>query len=203
MALGTAHVQKRHPKGRGVTIVTGGDAGTAEGDFASCLIWSSRPKQELPILITVQNNRYGISTDYESQHGESNIADRVKAFGMRTLVIDGNDAVETYKALDSEMNYIRKTRKPVLLEAKVSRLYGHSSATGANLIPEEDCLKRYERRLLENDVLTEKEIRAIWKQFEEEGRLAQEQARGEPAPVGDSIWNHFYAEDENGDWRKF
>src|SRR4051812_44617153 len=41
MAPGTARAQKRHG-GDGITIVTGGDAGTAEGDFASCLLWSSR-----------------------------------------------------------------------------------------------------------------------------------------------------------------
>jgi 2-oxoisovalerate dehydrogenase E1 component alpha subunit len=65
-ALGTAHVQKRH-KGKALTVVTGGDAGSAEGDFASCLVWSSRKGQELPMLITVQNNLWGISTSYEGQ----------------------------------------------------------------------------------------------------------------------------------------
>ena len=74
MALGTAHVQKRH-KSKGITIVTGGDAGTAEGDFASCLVWASRKGQELPMLITVQNNQWGISTAFQGQHGESNIAE--------------------------------------------------------------------------------------------------------------------------------
>lgn len=203
IALGTAHVQAREPKGRGVTIVTGGDAGTAEGDFASCLVWASRPKRELPMLITVQNNRWGISTDYESQHGETNIADRGKAFNMRTAVINGNDAIECYIRLQEEMAYIRKTRKPVLLEARVSRLYGHSSATGANLIPEEDCLKVFQRRLLEHDLLTEKEILALAAEYEEEGRRAQEQVRGEPAPTADSVWDNIYVDNENGDWRKF
>src|SRR5688500_2583264 len=61
IAPGTAMVQKRHG-GDGITIVTGGDAGTAEGDFASCLVWSSRPGSELPILIIVTNNQWGIST---------------------------------------------------------------------------------------------------------------------------------------------
>src|SRR5689334_4062370 len=36
MAPGTAIVQKRHG-GDGITIVIGGESGTAEGDFASCL----------------------------------------------------------------------------------------------------------------------------------------------------------------------
>lgn len=202
IALGTAHVQKR-TQGRGLTVVTGGDAGTAEGDFATSLIWSTRPGRELPILLTVQNNGWGISTDYESQHGETNIADRGKAFNMRTLVIDGNDVFETYQALQSEMAYIRKTRKPVLLEAKVSRLYGHSSATGANLIPEVDCLKNYESKLLDHGILNEKQAQAVWKKYEEEARQAQEQVRTEPPPAADTVWDHVYANGENADWRKF
>ena len=61
MAIGTAWSQQRN-KSKGVTIITGGDAGTAEGEFASCLVWASRPGNELPMLITVQNNKWGIST---------------------------------------------------------------------------------------------------------------------------------------------
>src|SRR5438105_3496686 len=49
MAPGTAIVQKRHG-GDGITIVTGGEAGTAEGDFASCLVWSTRPENPLPVF---------------------------------------------------------------------------------------------------------------------------------------------------------
>src|SRR6266404_1895205 len=36
MAPGTALMQKRHEGGSGISIVTSGDAGSAEGDFASC-----------------------------------------------------------------------------------------------------------------------------------------------------------------------
>ena len=32
---------------------------------------------------------------------------------------------------------------------------------------------------------------------------AQEQVRAEPVPTPESIWDHFYANNENGDWRKF
>src|SRR5262249_15267273 len=81
MAPGTALVQKRHG-GDGITIVTGGEAGTAEGDFASCLVWSSRPGNELPVLIIVMNNGWGISTPASTQHGECHIYERGKAFGI-------------------------------------------------------------------------------------------------------------------------
>src|SRR5205085_12363368 len=81
MAPGTALVQKRFG-GDGITVVAGGDAGTAEGDFASCLVWSSRPDNELPVLIVVENNGWGISTCASSQHAEQHIVDRGLAFGI-------------------------------------------------------------------------------------------------------------------------
>src|SRR5258707_6899635 len=81
MAPGTALVQKRFGGDR-VTIVCGGDAATAEGDFASCLVWSTRPGQELPILIVVENNGWGISTSACSQHGEQHIIHPGKALGI-------------------------------------------------------------------------------------------------------------------------
>src|SRR6476619_1557476 len=61
IAIGTARAQRG---AKGITIVQGGDAGTAEGDFATALVWSSRRGAELPMLMIVTNNRYGISTPY-------------------------------------------------------------------------------------------------------------------------------------------
>lgn len=203
IASGTAWVQRRE-KAKGITVVSGGDAGTAEGDFASCLVWSTRKGFELPMLITVQNNRWGISTAYEGQHGEKFIADRGKAFGMRTNVINGNDVVECYKALQAEYEYVRKHRKPVLLEVLVSRLYGHSSASGANFITqEEDCLKLFEQQLLKWDVLKEKQIKDLYEVYSQESLSVLEKVRGEPAPAAESVWEHVYVNNENADWRKF
>lgn len=203
IACGTAHVQKRMGK-KSITIVTGGDAGTAEGDFASSLILASRKGQELPMLITVQNNKWGISTSYEGQHGETNIADRAKAFNIKARVINGNDPVETYLAIKEDMEYIRKTGKPAFIEAHVSRLYGHSSASGANPVQGEvDPVKEFEKKLLKAGLLTEKQVQKIWEGFEAEGVRATEQARKEPVPTAESVWDHTYFKNENADWRNF
>lgn len=194
IAPGTAMVQKRHG-GEGITIVTGGDAGTAEGDFASCLVWSSRPANELPILIIVTNNKWGISTAAGPQHGDKYISDRGKAFGMRTKTINGNDPIEAYLELQEAMEYVRKERKPFLMEALVSRLYGHSSASGANFVTEEvDCLKSFEARLEQEGVLTREQMDAIRHRYTEEMAAAARQARDEPQPSPETIWNHIYAE---------
>lgn len=203
MAIGTAHVQKRRQT-QSLTVVTGGDAGTAEGDFASCLVWSSRKGSELPMLITVQNNRWGISTSFDGQHGEQFIADRGKAFGMRTAVVNGNDPQETYLKLQEEMAWIRKNRKPVLMEFMVSRLFGHSSASGANRVENElDPLADFQELCLKEGVVTSLWLKETLNAFDDEARAAFEQVKSEPAPQADTIWDHVYVGDENADWRKF
>jgi len=206
MALGTAHVQKRHrsAKNQALTVVTGGDAGTAEGDFASCLVWASRKNQELPLLITVQNNKWGISTAFAGQHGETAIADRAKAFNIRARVINGNNPIESYLAVQEEMKYIRQTGHPSFIEAHLSRLYGHSSASGANLTHQEvDCVKDFERQLVDAGALTASAAKEIWESFEAEGFAAQQQVKNEAGPLADSIWENIYVGGENADWRKF
>jgi 2-oxoisovalerate dehydrogenase E1 component alpha subunit len=203
MALGTARVQQRH-KSKGITIVTGGDAGTAEGDFASCLVWASRKGQELPMLLTVQNNKWGISTAWNGQHGESHVADRAKAFNIKARVINGNDPVESYLTLQEDMAYIRKTGKPAFVEAHVSRLYGHSSASGANFVNNELCpVAEFSNQLLKAGFIKDSDVKALYEKYEKEGFEAQQQVRGEPVPTAESIWDHVYANNENADWRKF
>ena len=203
IACGTAHVQKRTGK-KALTIVTGGDAGTAEGDFASSLILASRKGQELPMLITVQNNKWGISTSYEGQHGETFIADRARAFNIKSQVINGNDPVEVYLTVKEDMEYIRKTGKPAFIEAMVSRLYGHSSASGANPIQNEiDPVKDFEKKLLQAGLLKDSEVKELWANFEAEGVRATEIARAEGVPMPESIWENTYVGSENADWRKF
>lgn len=203
LALGTARAQKRHGKGS-VSIVTGGDAGTAEGDFASCLVWASRPANELPILITVQNNGWGISTDYESQHGEDKISDRGKAFGIKSMTINGNDPVESYIKLKESFDYIRKEQKPVLMEAYVSRLFGHSSGTGANFIPGQvDPVETFSERMLKNSMIKESEIKSIRTGYEQEFQAMFKKIQSEKGPEASTIWDHTFVGGENADWRKF
>ncbi|MEO8550002.1 MAG: thiamine pyrophosphate-dependent dehydrogenase E1 component subunit alpha [Kofleriaceae bacterium] len=194
IAIGTARAQRKASGAKGITIVQGGDAGTAEGDFATALVWSSRKGNELPLLMIVTNNRYGISTQYAGQHGYDQIADRGKAFGMPTAVIDGNDPEASYHALQQAIHYVRTERKPYLLEAMVSRLRGHSSASGANVVKGEiDCLEKFEttleaRKLIGRDQIEQRRA-VLTQQLLDQAK----QIRDEPPPDPASIWEHVFA----------
>lgn len=203
MAIGTGISQRRN-KSDGVSIVTGGDAGSAEGDFASCLIWASRPGFELPLYITVQNNRWGISTSYDTQHGEKHVSDRAEAFGIRNRVANGNDPVEAYRVIKEDLEYIRKTGKPVCTEFEVSRLYGHSSASGANRIEGElCCIETFEKRLIDQGVLTTAKAKKTWDDHFETIKKLADKISKEASPTADTIWDHTYVNSENADWRLF
>ena len=86
----------------------------------------------------------------------------------------------------------------------VSRLYGHSSASGANPIQNEvDPVKEFEEKLLQAKIISSSDVKKLWENFELEGVRATERARAEAVPTADSIWNHTFVNNENADWRNF
>jgi 2-oxoisovalerate dehydrogenase E1 component alpha subunit len=196
IAPGCALVQKRYG-GDGVTIVTGGDAGTAEGDFASCLVWSSRPGHEVPVLMVVQNNGWGISTPAAAVHAEKRIIDRGKAFGIPGAVVDGNDPIASWHAIHRAMDHCRTQRRPFLLEARVSRLYGHSSSSGALRVKgEPDCVELFEHKLLDAGVVDPEALEQVREEARVETEAALEQALREPKPTAADVEKHTYAPSE-------
>jgi 2-oxoisovalerate dehydrogenase E1 component alpha subunit len=195
IALGTARAQRAGTGAKGITIVQGGDAGTAEGDFATALVWASRRGAELPLLIIVANNRYGISTPYAGQHAYDQIAERGKAFRIPTAVIDGNDPETSYAALKVAIDYVRTERKPYLLEAMVSRLRGHSSASGANPVQDEiDCVERFARTLEDRKLMTRTQMERLSETYNAQLLEASRKVREEPHPEPGAIWEHIFAD---------
>jgi 2-oxoisovalerate dehydrogenase E1 component alpha subunit len=192
-APGTAWIQRRHG-GDGISIVTGGDAGAAEGDFATCLVWSSRPEQEVPLLIVLVNNEYGISTPRDTQWPMRDIITRAEPFGIPTRSIDGNDVFTAWDALKEAMDYCRKERKPFALQANCSRLHGHSSASGAERVDEDDCLHKFEETLVERKIAKKDDLQKVWQKTRDRMKAEADQVRSEPFPEAHTIYDHIYAE---------
>jgi 2-oxoisovalerate dehydrogenase E1 component alpha subunit len=193
MAPGTALVQKRRG-GDAITIVTGGEAGTAEGDFASCMVWSTRPDNALPVLMIVTNNQWGISTAACTQHGEKHVSDRGKPFGIPGAVVDGNDPIASWHAIKRAMEYCRHEHRPFLLEAFVSRLYGHSSSSGAMRVANEpDCIVLFEQKLLRAGILDRESVNRTREEATTEAETALEQVMTEPQPTPEDVNRFSYA----------
>jgi len=199
MAPGTALMQKRHgqkhpEENEGITIVIGGEAGTAEGDFETCLNWSTRPGHELPVLMIVTNNRFGISTDFTTVCAEKCVADRAIPYGIRAETVDGNDPVLAWNAIDRAMRYCRKERKPYLLETMVSRLHGHSSSSGAQRDwKQPDPLQMFEEKLLSCGAMDASTVESLWTEARAEAEAAVAAALREPEPRPEDVYRFTYA----------
>jgi 2-oxoisovalerate dehydrogenase E1 component alpha subunit len=193
MAPGTALMQKRHG-GEGLTVVVGGEGGAAEGDFESCLNWSTRPGVELPVLMLVTNNRFAISTDIREVNANRSVADRAIPYGIENAVVDGNDPILTWHAIDRAMRYCRRERKPFLLEAMVSRLHGHSSSSGAQRNwSESDPLARFEQKLIDDGAIDVATVKALKDEAKAEIDAAVVAAMSEPAPAPEDVNRFSYA----------
>ena len=196
MAPGTALVQKRYG-GEGISIAVGGEAGTAEGDFESCLNWSTRPDNELPVLMLVTNNHFGISTDMRKVHADRSVADRAIPYGIRAETVDGTDPIATWHALDRAMRYCRRERKPFLLEAMVSRMHGHSSSSGAQREwAESDPLALFEQRLVDEGAIDTAAVRTMREEAKAEADAAVVEAMKEPQPTPEDVERFTYAPSE-------
>ncbi len=191
-APGTAYVQKRHG-GDGISIAIGGDGGSQEGDFQTCLIWSTQPGRELPVLMIVTNNRWAISTPEPSVHGEKHISDRGQPYGIPGVTVDGTDPLASWFAIRKGMEYCRTQRRPYLIEAMVTRLYGHSSSSGSPRANEADCLPMFEQRLLEAGLIKQAQVDQVHAAALDEIEQALEIVSQEPRPRPEDVEKFTYA----------
>jgi 2-oxoisovalerate dehydrogenase E1 component alpha subunit len=157
------------------------------------MVWSTRPEHELPVLMVVMNNGWGISTSHCSQHAPKNVIDRGQAFGIPGEVVDGNDPVACWFAVKKGMDYCRKLRRPYMLEARVARLYGHSSSSGAPRSSDPDCITLFEERLLAAKWIDQEALEQIHTEAKTEADAAVAQATREPKPTAEDVEKFTYA----------
>src|SRR5262249_49147004 len=149
---------------------------------------------ELPVLMIVMNNGWGISTSRCSQHGDRPIIDRGLGFGIDGEVVDGNDPIASWHAIVRAMDYCRKRRRPYMLERTVARLHGHSSSSGALRVTDEpDCIALFEQKLLEAGVVEPADLQRIHSEAYAEAEAALQQTLTERKPAPSDIEKFTYA----------
>jgi 2-oxoisovalerate dehydrogenase E1 component len=188
VADGIALANKLKKNGK-VTAVFTGEGGTSEGDFHEALniaaVW------ELPVLFVVENNGYGLSTPTREQFRCENIADKGIGYGMESHIIDGNNILEVYTALEEIVASMRENPRPVLLEFKTFRMRGHEEASGTKYVPqdlmdawaEKDPIDNYKEYLKEIGLLTDEYDQAIKLAYKQEIEENLQIAFNEPAIV--------------------
>jgi 2-oxoisovalerate dehydrogenase E1 component len=108
-----------------ISLVLGGDASCATGGFWSALTIATT--QQLPLLIYIEDNGYGISVPSDYQTPGKDIAANLASFsGLTIFNGDGTDPVEASRLIAEAVGHVRTKRAPALLRLTVPRLEGHS-----------------------------------------------------------------------------
>ncbi|WP_020535981.1 alpha-ketoacid dehydrogenase subunit alpha/beta [Lewinella cohaerens] len=187
LASGVALANKLGQEGR-VSLAFTGEGGTSEGDFHEAL--NTAAVWQLPVIFVIENNGYGLSTPTSEQYRCENLADRALGYGMRSVVIDGNNILEVYDTFNKLAKELRKNPEPVLVECRTFRMRGHEEASGTKYVPQEyfdewgqrDPLDNFEQFLLDEKVLTTKKIESLRAQIKTEIEEGLELAFAE-API--------------------
>ncbi|HNY40930.1 MAG TPA: dehydrogenase E1 component subunit alpha/beta [Bryobacteraceae bacterium] len=197
-ATGLARALKREGSDQ-LVHVSSGEGATSEGEFFEALNWASR--ENLPVIFTVQNNGYAISTRQSVQTG-STIREIAEGFGLRTFHIDGTWFEEMYHALPPAIEEARGGAGPILIEADVIRMDPHSSSDDHRKyraedelagLRERDPIWQTEQYLLRHGVLGRDEMdtmRTEIRALVDEAALLADAA---PPPRGDDILAHVFS----------
>jgi pyruvate dehydrogenase E1 component alpha subunit len=155
IAAGAAWSAQYRESGQ-VAVCFFGDGTTNIGAFHEALnfsvVWS------LPVVFVCENNLYMEYTPIGDVTAVENPgADRASAYGLESVLFDGNDADLVYAVASAALDKARSGGGPTLIEVQTYRHGGHSRADPGKYRPDDevaawmkrDPIKLYRRKLIE------------------------------------------------------
>ena len=190
-AIGCAHAGRLlYPQSDEVTVVTSGDGATSEGEFweavnAACL-------EKLPVIFVIEDNGWAISVPVEHQTPGGNISKLLAGFpSLLRLEINGSDFVESWKAMEEAAAHCRAGIGPALVHAHCIRPYSHSLSDDERFYKTDaereeearrDPLRLYPEWLIQNGLMSESDIAALYAEIDREVEAATDHALNAPPP---------------------
>lgn len=191
-------------KGQGdVTACFFGDGTTNIGAFHEALNFAAIWK--LPVVFVCENNLYMEYTPIADMTAVKDpAAGRASAYGLESIIVDGQDADAVYRAAKKAFDKARAGGGPSMIECLTYRYSGHSRADPAKYRPEgelerwkqRDPVKIYRARLLDSGT-AESVIAQIEADVKQKLDKATEACKAAGPPSDDLIWTDVYAD---GGW---
>ena len=123
---------------------------------------------ELPVIIGIENNQWGLSTPSSEQFKCASFADKGIGYGLNpdnVFSIDGNNIIEVMNTVRKAAKICRRNNGPCLIEFNTFRIRGHEEASGTKYYPEGlvkkwqkyDPVECFEAYLLQNRLIKHEE----------------------------------------------
>ncbi len=189
-----------------VAVCFFGDGATNIGAFHEALnlsvVW------ELPVVFVCENNLYMEYTPIDAVTAVPHPgADRAGAYGLESILVDGNNVEVTYEQIGDALAKARDGGGPTLIEAETYRHGGHSRADPGKYRPQEevdswlarDPIPAY-RQLLLDDGVDAPALDQIEADADSEVDQAEQEATAAPPPDPSVITTDVWA-DGGSSWR--
>ena len=175
-----------------------GDGGSSTGVFHEGLNLAA--SQKAALVVVLENNLWAYSTPVGRQVPLENLADRAKAYGIGSYIVDGNDVVAVYSTAKEAVERARSGGGPILIEAKTFRRRGHAQHDPAEYVPpaqrayweKRDPIALYEKFLTEEKILdpkgkkeTDEQLTAL---LEKEREFAENSPMPPPELAGEGVY---------------
>ena len=196
IAVGAALTTKMKQLDR-VVLCFLGDAATNQGTFHESLNLASIWK--LPIIFFCVNNQYGMSMSVKRHVNIDDLSIRSNSYGIKGESIDGNNIIEIYEATRKAKKHA-KAKGPILIVAETYRIMGHSKSDATRYRSREEVnqwkkncpVQNMRKYLIENQILTDKDLDALDFRAGEDIETATRFAQNSPYPPVETIMEHVY-----------
>ncbi|MDZ4288673.1 MAG: pyruvate dehydrogenase (acetyl-transferring) E1 component subunit alpha [Prosthecobacter sp.] len=192
---------------KGAALCYLGDGAVNQGSFHESLnlaaLW------DLPVIYIIENNGYSMGTSQaRSSAYRSSLAERAEGYGMAWETFVGEDIYVVRERTQVAIERAHKESKPTVLEIATYRWEGHSVADANRLKyrtkdeveryqREHDPLLVWKRRLLNEGLATEADLKKIDREAQQEAEASAEFAKSSPYPEPESIFEDVYWEVDN------
>jgi acetoin:2,6-dichlorophenolindophenol oxidoreductase subunit alpha len=106
-----------------VALAFFGDGAVNQGVFHETMnlatVW------KLPLILVCENNLYSEMTPYKETTSVHVLQERAAAYGMHSVIVDGNDLEAMYATMEAAVERARQGDGPTFIEAMTYRLWGH------------------------------------------------------------------------------
>ena len=179
-------------KGNGsIAVSYFGDGATEEGTFHESLNLASF--YNLPVIFVCENNLFSSHMHINERQPFDSVSRFAEVNKIPFSVIDGNDINEVMKTAESAIKSMKEKAGPFFIEAITYRWRGHVGhdenvdvglrrKEDLNIWKKRDPISRLENSLVENRILSEKEIHSIDKEIDNKVISDWNRADADPFP---------------------